>query len=122
MMIIIPVVLLVILVVVLFQPWKGMTKSRIYATLFAGIPPVVIAFAAIIFQVIDYTAGRIEVSGASNILFIIVTGWIAAAIIISIVFAFLRRTELLKGTVFGTGITILFAIVTLGLLEWMGGV
>jgi hypothetical protein len=122
MTIIIPIILLVVLVVVLLQPWKGMTKKRVYATLAAGIPPIVIAIAAVIFQVVDYTAGRIEVSDISNILFVITTGWIAAAIIFSFIFAFLRRTELLKGTVFGTGIAILIVIVTLGLLEWMGGV
>jgi hypothetical protein len=122
MIVIIPVILLVILIVALFQPWKNMTKSRIYFMLAAAIPSVVAALAAIIIQSVDYAAGRISVSNTANTLFVIDTAWIAAGIIVSIVLAFLRRTDLLKGTVFGTAIAILFAVVTLGLLEWMGGV
>jgi len=86
------------------------------------IPPVVVAIAAIVFQLLHNAAGRTWVSDISNTCFIVGLGLIGTAILASAGFAFTRKGDVAKGTGFGICIAVIVSIIEFGLLEWLGGV
>jgi hypothetical protein len=104
------------------RPGKSPTTARKAAILATAIPPVVVAIAAVIFQLLHNAAGKTWVSDISNTCFIVGLGLIVAAILASAGFAFARKGEVAKGIGFGICIAIVLSIVEFGLLEWLGGV
>ena len=99
-----------------------MPKSRKYAILSVTLVSLFIGIAAIIFQLLQYAAGTIEVSGVSNTLFVTGIFVIVAAILALASFAFAHKWETVKGMGLGICIAVVVSIVELGILEWLGGV
>ena len=101
------------------QKWTGSRRIAILATL---IPPIVVAIAAVIFQLLYNAAGRMEVSGISNTLFILGLCLIGVAILVLAVFALKRKGEIAKAIGFSVCIAVIVYILLFGLLEWIAGV
>ncbi len=106
----------------ILRPHKSMTKPRKVAIFATAIPPLVVAIAAVVFQLVHNAAGRTWVSNISNACFIVGLGLVGAAILASAVFAFTRKGEIAKGAGFGICIAVVISIIEFGLLEWLGGV
>jgi len=100
------------------QKWTGPRRIAILATL---IPPTVVAIAAVIFQLLNNAAGRVEVSGISNTLFILGLCLIGVAILVLAVFAVKRNSEVVRGMGFGICISVIVYTLEFGLLEWLAG-
>jgi hypothetical protein len=122
MIFIIPVVIIVGILAWVLRPGKSPTTARVAAILATAIPPVVVAIAAIVFQLLYNAAGKTWVSDISNTCFIAGLGLIGAAILVSAGFAFARKGEVAKGIGFGICIAIVVSIIELALLEGLAGV
>jgi hypothetical protein len=119
---IIPLIIAIGVVAWLLRPHKSMNKPRKVVILATAIPPLVLAIAAVVFQLLHNAAGRTWVSDISNICFIVGLGLVGAAILASAVFALARKGEIAKGAGFGVCIAVVVSIIEFGLLEWLGGV
>jgi hypothetical protein len=119
---IIPLIIAIGVVAWILRPRKSITKPRKVVILATAIPPLVVAIAAVVFQLLHNAAGRTWVSDIANTCFIIGLGLIGAAILASAVFAFARKGEIAKGIGFGVCIAVVVSIIEFGLLEWLGGV
>jgi len=119
---IIPLIIAIGVVAWILRPHKSMNKPRKAAIFATAIPPLVVAIAAVVFQLLHNVAGRTWVSDISNICFIVGLGLVGAAILASAVFAFARKGEIAKGAGFGVCIAVVVSIIEFGLLEWLGGV
>jgi len=104
------------------RPGKSTIIPRGAAILATVIPPVVVAIAAVVFQLLHNAAGKTWVSDISNTCFIVGLGLIGAAILASVGFTFMRKGEVAKGIGFGICIAVIISIIEFGLLEWLGGV
>ncbi len=122
MIVIIPLFIAVCIVAWWLRPRKNISKSRKYAILSVIIPSLVLALAAVVFQLLQNATGNVEVSDISNTLFIAGTFVIGAAILALAGFAVARKGEIAKGIGFGICIVVVVSIVELGLLEGLAGV
>jgi hypothetical protein len=120
--IIIPLILVTFIVAWVLRPGRRPTNPRKVAILATAIPPLVVAIAAVVFQVLHNAAGKTWVSDISNTCFIIGIGLIVAAILVTIGFAIARKWEIARGIGFGICISVLIAIIELAMLEWLAGV
>jgi len=122
MIIIIPIFITVCIVAWVLRPRREATKSRKIAILATTIPPLILAIAAIVFQLIHNASGNTWVSDISNTLVVIVVGLICAAILALAGFAIMRKGEIARGIGFGVCIGVVVLIIEWILLEWLGGV
>jgi len=119
---IIPIVIIVGILAWVLRPGKSQTTARTVAILATAIPPVVVAIAAVVFQLLHNASGKTWVSDISNTCFNVGLGLIGAAILASAGFAIARKGEIAKGTSFGICIAVVVSIIELLLLEGLGGV
>ena len=105
-----------------FRPQKGTIKTRRASILITAIPPVIIAIAAFVFQLLHNATGNVGVSDISNNCFIAGISLIGAAILALIGFAVARKFEIVKGIGFSLGIVVILSILEFGLLEGLAGV
>ncbi len=122
MIIIVPLIIVVGIIAWLLRPGKTPTKHRMVSILVTVIPPLFVGIAAIIFQLLNNTAGTVEVSIISNTLFLVGLGLIGAYILTLIGFTLARNGDIAKGIGFGICIAVVISIIELGLLEWLGGI
>ncbi len=122
MIFIVPLIIAVGVLAWVFRPGKSPTKPRKVAILATAIPPLVVAIAAIVFQVLHNAAGKTWISDISNTCFIVGLCLIGAAILASAGFAFVRKGEVAKGIGFGICIAVVVSIIEFASLEWFAGV
>ncbi len=122
MIIIIPLIIAAGVLTWILRPSKNPTGHRRNAILVTVIPALIVAITAVAFQLLHNTAGKLEVSGISNALFVVGLGLIGGYILASIGFAFAHKRDITKGIAFGACIAVIISIINLGLLEWLGGV
>ena len=122
MTIIIPIAIIASILAWVFRPRKGTNKARRVAILATAIPPVILAIAALVFQLLHNAIGDEGVSDISNICFIVGIGLIGAAILVLIGFAVARKVEIVKGIGFGLSIVVILTILELVLLEGLAGI
>jgi len=122
MIVIIPLVIAVGVLAWVLRPGKRPTNSRRIAILVTAIPPLVVAIAAVVFQLLHNAAGKTWVSDISNTCFIVGLGHVGVAILASAGFAIARKGEIAKGIGFGVCIAVVISIIDLALLEGLGGV
>ena len=122
MIIIIPLIIVVGVLMWTLRPGKSPSRSRIVAILATALPPLVVAIAAVVFQLLHNAAGRTWVSDISNTCFIVSIGLVGAAIVAAVGYTIARKGEIAKGMGFGICIGLLLSIIELFLLEWLGGV
>ncbi len=122
MTIIIPIAIITGILAWLFRPKTGTTKARWVAILATAIPLVILAIAALVFQLLQNATGDKVVSDISNICFIVGIGLIGAAILALLGFAVARKVEIVKGIGFSLNIMIILSILEFGLLEALAGV
>ncbi len=122
MIIIIPLILITCIVAWVLRPGTRPTNPRKVAILATVIPPLIVAIAAIVFQVLHNVAGKTWVSDISNTCFIVSISLIGAAILAALGFTIARKWEIAKGIEFGICIGVLIAIIELAMLEWLAGV
>jgi len=122
MIFIIPIVIVVGILAWVLRPGKSPTTPRRTAILATAIPPVLVAIAAVVFQLLHNAAGKTWVSDISNTCFIIGLGLIGVAILASAGFAIARKGEVAKGIGFGICIAVVVSIIEFALLEGLAGV
>jgi len=122
MIIIIPLFIAVCIVAWLLRPGIRPTNHRKVAILATAIPPLILAVAAVILQLLHNADGKTWVSDISNTLFVAGFVFICAAVLALVCFTIARRWEIVKGIAFGICIAVTVPIIELGLLEWLGGV
>ena len=122
MIIIIPLIVATCALAWVLRPSKKPTNPRIIAILATVIPPLVIAIAAVVFQLLQNATGNVEVSDISNTLFVAGIFVIGAAMLALAGFAVTRKGEIAKGIGFGICIAVVVSIIELGLLEGLAGV
>jgi len=122
MIFVIPLFIAVCIVAWMLRPRKDMSKSRKYAILSVILPSLVLAVAAVVFQLVQNATGNGEVSGISNNLFITGMFVIGAAVLVLVGFAIMRKGEIVKGIGFGICIALIVSIIEFGLLEGLAGV
>ena len=122
MIFIIPLIIAAGVLAWVLRPGKRPTNSRRIAILVTAIPPLVVAIAAIVFQLLHNAAGKTWVSDISNTCFIVGLGLVGAAILASAGFAIARKVEIAKGIGFGICIAVVVSIMELILLEGLAGV
>ncbi len=104
------------------RPGKRPTNPRRVAILATAIPPLIVATAGVVFQLLHNVAAKTEVSDISNTCFIVGLGLVGAAILASAGFAIARKGEIAKGIGFGICIAVVVSIMELILLEGLAGV
>jgi hypothetical protein len=104
------------------RPGKRPTNHRKIAILSTTIPPLIVAIAAVIFQLLHNAVGRTWVSDISNTCFIVSISLVGAAILAMVGFVIARKGEVAKGIGFGICIAIFLSIIEFGLLEGLAGV
>ncbi len=104
------------------RPGKRPANPRRTAILITAIPPLIVAIAAVVFQLLHNAAGKTWVSDISNTCFIVGLGLVGAAILATAGFAIARKGEIAKGIGFGVCIAVVISIIDLALLEGLGGV
>ena len=122
MIIIIPLIVAICVLAWVLRPGRRPTNPRKVAILATAIPPLIVAIAAVVFQVLHNSAGKTWVSDISNTCFIISIGLIGAAILVTIGFVIARKGEIAKGIGFGICIGVIISIIELIVLEWLAGV
>jgi hypothetical protein len=122
MIVIIPLIIAVGVLAWVLRPGKRPTNPRRIAILVTAIPPLIVAIAAVVFQLLHNAAGKTWVSDISNTCFIVGLGLAGAAILASAGFAIARKGEIAKGIGFGVCIAVVISIIDLALLEGLGGV
>jgi len=118
----IPLIIVIGVLAWVLRPGKRPTNSRRLTILVTVIPPVVVAIAAVIFQLLHNATGKVGVSDISNTLFIVGLGLIGAAILVLAGFTFAHRGEAVRGIGFGLCIAVVLYVVEFGLLEGLAGV
>lgn len=119
---IIPIIIVTGVLMWKLWPGKSTTTARRAAILATAIPPVVVAIAAVVFQLLHNAAGKTWVSDISSTCFNIGLGLVGAAILASAGFAIARKGEIAKGIGFGICIAVIVSIIGFGLLEGLAGV
>jgi len=122
MIVIIPLIIAVGVLAWVLRPGKRPTNSRRIAILVTAILPLIVAIAAVVFQMLHNAAGKTWVSDISNTCFIVGLGLVGGAILASAGFAIARKGEIAKGIGFGVCIAVVISIIDLALLEGLGGV
>jgi hypothetical protein len=122
MIVIIPLIIAVGVLAWVLRPGKRPTNPRRIAILLTAIPPLIVAIAAVVFQLLHNAAGKTWVSDISNTCFIVGLGLVGAAILATAGFAIARKGEIAKGIGFGVCIAVVISIIDLALLEGLGGV
>ena len=122
MIFIIPLIIAVGVLAWVLRPGKRPTNPRRIAILVTAIPPIIVAIAAVVFQLLHNAAGKTWVSDISNTCFIVGLGLVGAAILATAGFAIARKGEIAKGIGFGVCIAVVITIIELALLEGLGGV
>ncbi len=122
MTVIIPIAIIACILAWVFRPKTGTFKARRAAILVTAIPLVILAIAALVFQLLQNATGDKEVSDISNICFIVGIGMIGAAILALLGFAVARKVEITKGLGFGLSIMVILSIVEFVSLEALAGV
>ena len=122
MIVIIPLVIAVGVLAWVLRPGKRPTNPRRIVILVTAIPPLIVAIAAVVFQLLHNAAGKTWVSDISNTCFIVGLGYVGVAILASAGFAIARKGEIAKGIGFGVCIAVVISIIDLVLLEGLGGV
>ena len=122
MIVIIPLIIAVGVLAWVLRPGKRPTNPRRIAILVTAIPPLIVAIAAVVFQLLHNAAGKTWVSDISNTCFIVGLGLVGVAILASAGFAIARKGEIAKGIGFGVCIAVVISIIDLALLEGLGGV
>ena len=122
MIVIIPLIIAVGILAWVLRPGKRSTNPRRVAILVTAIPPLIVAIAAVVFQLLHNAAAKTEVSDISNTCFIVGLGLVGAAILASAGFAIARKVEIAKGIGFGICIAVVVSIMELILLEGLAGV
>ena len=122
MIIIIPLLFIIGAVAWLLRPGKRPANQRKIAILATAIPPVIVAIAAVTFQLLHNAAGNTWVSDAANTCFVISISLVGLAILAAIGFAVARRGEIAKGIGFGICIGVFICVIELAVLEWLAGV
>ena len=103
------------------RPGRASTRQRTLSILAVIVPTVLLAVAAVVYQLLYSAGGDAEVSDVSNILFIIGLGIILIAIVLLAVFALKQKGELARGLGFGLCIAVALSIAEVVLLEWLAG-
>ena len=122
MIVIIPLIIAVGVLAWVLRPGKRPTNPRRIAILVTAIPPLIVAIAAVVFQLLHNAAGKTWVSDISNTLAIVGLGIVGAAILASAGFAIARKGEIAKGIGFSICIAVAISIVELISLEGLAGV
>ncbi len=122
MIVIIPLILIVLLIGWWLRPRKNAARSRIIAILAAAVPVLLLAVAAVIFQLRHNAAGGTWVSDIANLLAVSNAALIGLAALAAAGFGLARKNEIARGLGFGICISVLVFVVEWGLLEWLGGV
>ncbi len=122
MTVIIPVAIIACILAWLFRPRMGTFKARRVAIFATAIPLVILAIAALAFQLLQNATGNMEVSDISNICFIVGIGMIGATLLALLYFAVARKVETVKGLGFGLTIMVILSIVEFVFLEALAGV
>ena len=122
MIVIIPLIIAVGILAWFLRPGMRPTNPLRAALLAAVLPSLIVAIVAVAFQLVYYSAGKIEVAEAANVCFIIGMGLLGAGILSAVGFAIVRKGEIAKGIGFGTCMAIFISIIELALLEGLGGV
>ena len=117
MIVIIPLVIAVGVLAWVLRPGKRPTNSRRIAILVTAIPPLVVAIAAVVFQLLHNAAGKTWVSDISITCFIVGLALIGAAILASAGFAIARKGEIAKSIGFGICIAVVVSIMEVILLD-----
>lgn len=118
----IPLIIAVGVLAWVLRPGKRPTKPRRLALMATVIPPVVVAIAAVVSQLLHNFTGKVGVSDIANIVFIVGLGLIGAAILALAGFALMRRGEVAKGIGFGLCIAVFLSVIEFAMLEWLAGV
>lgn len=95
------------------------SRIALFATL---LPPVAMAIAAVVFQLVHNATGVISVAEVSNALFVAGLIFIGLGILVAIGLALFRKKDIAKSIGFGLCLSFFIMVVELGLLEWLGGV
>ena len=106
----------------MLRPRKRTIEPRRATILATVIPPVVVAIAAVVSQLLHNATGKEGVSDISNTCFIIGLGLIGAAILALAGFAIARKGEVAKGIGFGLCIAVVLSLIEFALLEGLAGV
>ena len=122
MTIIIPIAIIAGILAWLFRPKTETIKTRWVAILATTVPLVIIAIAALIFQLLQNATGGMGVSDISNTFFIVGLYLTGAAILALLGFAVARKVEITKGIGFGLNIMVILSIVEFISLEALAGV
>lgn len=122
MVIIIPLIVATCVLAWVLRPGKSPTRPHRVAILATAIPPLIVAIAAVIFQVLHNAAGKTWISDISNICFIVTIGLVGAAIFATVGFVIARKREIAKGIGFGICIGVFISVIELAVLEGLGGV
>ena len=118
----IPLIIVIGVLAWVLRPGKKPTNPRRLTILATVIPPVVVAIAAVIFQLLHNATGNVGVSDISNTFFIVGLGLIGAGILALAGFVLAHRGELAKGIGFGLCIAVVLSIAEFALLEGLAGV
>ena len=122
MIFIIPLIIAAGVLAWVLRPGKRPTNPRRVAILVTAIPPLIVAIAAVVFQLLHNAAAKTEVSDISNTCFIVGLSLVGAAILASAGFAIASKVEIAKGIGFGICIAVVVSIMELILLEGLAGV
>ena len=122
MTIIIPVVIIAVILAWVFRPKTETIKARRAAILATTIPLVIIAIAALFFQLLQNSTGGMGVSDISNTFFIVGLYLTGAAILALLGSTVARKVEMTKGLGFGLNIMVILSIVEFVSLEALAGV
>lgn len=122
MIIIIPLCILIGFLAWRLRPRVLETRSSRIALMATILPPMVMAIAAVVFQLIYKASGVIAVAVASNAIFVAGLIFIGLGILILIGFALFRKKDIVKSIGFGLCVSFFIIVVELVLLEWLGGV
>jgi hypothetical protein len=122
MIVIIPLCLIIGLLAWRLRPRRFATRASQLALLATLLPPVALALAAVVFQLIHSASGVISVAESANALFVAGLIFIGLGILVLIGFALFRKKDIVKSIGFGLCIAFFITVVELGVLEWLGGV
>jgi hypothetical protein len=104
------------------RPREKLTGSRRLTILAVMVPTLLLAVAAIAFQLFQNASGEILVSDVSNTLFVTGLCLIGVAILALAAFAVKRKTQVAMGIGFSICLAAIIYAIEFGLLEWLGGV
>ncbi len=122
MLVIIPLAIIAGVLAWMLRPGTNPCKPRRVAIIVTVVPVIILAVAAVIFQLLHNAGGNTWVSVISNALFVIGCGLLCAAIVAALAFAVARKTDIAKSAGFGACIDFFILAIELGLLEWLAGV